>query len=177
MTIFLFLISSLLVNWHADYNIDFGTTKNTQNWIVVVDGVMGGLSTGKIDWTDNSISFSGTVSLENNGGFASIRSPYQSFDLSPFNTVAIRFRAKGQSFAITLAKDSRYYMPYYRKNIYPESEDWQVLEFPISDFGVYRLGRRSEGEITAEGLSQVIRLGVITNDKQPGAFEIEIDYN
>ena len=44
------------------------------NWGIVNDGVMGGISQSNIYLNEeNNIIFAGNVSLENNGGFASIR--------------------------------------------------------------------------------------------------------
>ena len=44
-------------------------------WTTVDDPVMGGKSTSSIRFGDGGLDFSGTISLENNGGFASARSP------------------------------------------------------------------------------------------------------
>ena len=43
-------------------------------WRIVNDGVMGGLSKGNISFTDGgTMVFKGNLSLENNGGFSSVR--------------------------------------------------------------------------------------------------------
>ncbi|MBX7448920.1 CIA30 family protein [Mycolicibacterium sp. 3033] len=44
-------------------------------WTTVNDPVMGGKSTSRVAFNRGGLEFSGTVSLENNGGFASARSP------------------------------------------------------------------------------------------------------
>ena len=64
----LFLINNNMVL------VDFDEDSTLANWAVVNDGVMGGESQGKfyIDTEGNGI-FEGTISLENNGGFASIQ--------------------------------------------------------------------------------------------------------
>lgn len=51
-------------------------------WRLVNNGVMGGISTSKAIIKDDKIIFSGNVSLENNGGFASLRSPVKDYDFS-----------------------------------------------------------------------------------------------
>ena len=50
-----------------------GSGDLTLHWQIVNDSVMGGLSTSQAYEKDNSLIFTGNVSLENNGGFASIR--------------------------------------------------------------------------------------------------------
>jgi hypothetical protein len=54
--------------------IDFTDKKAGHQMNVVNDGVMGGLSQGTIEMTQNdSLLFKGNISLQNNGGFSSFR--------------------------------------------------------------------------------------------------------
>jgi hypothetical protein len=54
---------------------DFGSGTPADGWGVVNDTVMGGVSSGQLALTDGVLVFTGDLSLDNNGGFASIRSP------------------------------------------------------------------------------------------------------
>jgi hypothetical protein len=54
---------------------DFGADGSADGWGVVNDTVMGGVSSGQLALTDGVLVFTGDLSLENNGGFASMRSP------------------------------------------------------------------------------------------------------
>lgn len=54
---------------------DFAAATSTVGWSVVNDTVMGGVSTGQLAITDGVLVFTGELSLDNNGGFASVRSP------------------------------------------------------------------------------------------------------
>jgi len=54
---------------------DFATAGTADGWSVINDTVMGGVSNGELAWADGVLVFTGELSLENNGGFASIRSP------------------------------------------------------------------------------------------------------
>lgn len=54
---------------------DFGAGGSADGWGVVNDTVMGGVSSGQLALTDGVLVFTGDLSLENNGGFASMRSP------------------------------------------------------------------------------------------------------
>lgn len=58
-------------------------------WRVVVDGVMGGRSTGNVDFTGDAMVFSGNINL-NGGGFSSVRRSY-SIDLSSYAGVLLEF--------------------------------------------------------------------------------------
>ena len=54
--------------------MDFSDASVTRQWLSVNDNVMGGVSDGSFRFTDDkTLEFSGNLSLENRGGFASIR--------------------------------------------------------------------------------------------------------
>lgn len=54
---------------------DFSIADSALGWSVVNDTVMGGVSSGQLAMEDGLMIFSGELSLANNGGFASVRSP------------------------------------------------------------------------------------------------------
>lgn len=53
----------------------FQSVDSANGWSVVNDTVMGGVSSGRLRVDDGLLIFDGELSLENNGGFASVRSP------------------------------------------------------------------------------------------------------
>ena len=61
-------------------------------WRAVNDGVMGGLSEGDLELRDGVLNFSGVLSLENNGGFSSLRTVDGRFDLSAYDGVVLRVK-------------------------------------------------------------------------------------
>ena len=137
-----------------DLKINFGSAQGAQGWRVINDGVMGGLSQGKAQLTENSILFQGNISLDNNGGFSSLKSPFQKTDLSSFEFVEVRLKSKGQKFALTLETHERFYMPYFKINLSTKSEDWEVLHLKIADFKVYRLGQLMEKPLPKERIKK-----------------------
>ena len=55
--------------------LDFVGPDTARKWQAVNDNVVGGVSDGRFKITaDSTLEFSGKLSLENNGGFASVRS-------------------------------------------------------------------------------------------------------
>lgn len=176
MQIFIFLLMGLLNTQNGALEIDFGKNKDGQDWRIINDGVMGGLSKGYGNLKEDVMIFKGEVSLENNGGFASLRSPYQDFDLSKYEKAVVRLKAKGQIIAFTMSVDKRWYMPYFKQQIKVESEDWQVVELPFSDFKTYKIGQEINYDFSETDAEKVIRVGFITDSKREGAFEAEIDY-
>ncbi|MBH0030772.1 CIA30 family protein [Pseudoalteromonas sp. SWYJZ98] len=79
----LFVFNLLVVSAQANAN---------QRWYVINDSVMGGVSNSQVTQTQESLLFTGNVSLDNNGGFASIRTE---LNTQSQNTKAIALRVKG----------------------------------------------------------------------------------
>ncbi len=74
------LMITLIKQNQDGYLLNSSIMKTENQWRIVNDGVMGGLSSSKATIKDDKIIFSGNVSLENNGGFASLRSPVKDYD-------------------------------------------------------------------------------------------------
>ncbi len=55
--------------------VDLSNPGEVATWTTVNDPVMGGRSTSAVTFGNGGLVFSGTLSLENNGGFASARGP------------------------------------------------------------------------------------------------------
>jgi NADH dehydrogenase [ubiquinone] 1 alpha subcomplex assembly factor 1 len=156
---------------------EFGNTGcENCNWFVVVDGVMGGRSSAELVTRHNSMVLSGDISLENRGGFASIRTPYSDYDLSQFKHVMIRYRSTGQSFAFTLSNYRRFYLPRF-KHILPNTNGvWSEVELSFENFKKMQFSDELGEGPTPSELERIIRLGLISNDKVAGLFSLEVDY-
>lgn len=159
-----------------NYKVDFGTNKDGKDWLVINDGVMGGLSQGDAQLKENSILFKGTVSLDNNGGFSSLRSSFAARDLSNYTQLTLRYRSTGVSKAITLSISRRWYVPNYKKSLPDTNSEWKIITVNLKDFDKYYIGRKIRGELTKEILGKILRIGFITDEKKYGDFEFEVDY-
>ncbi len=168
---------------HANANesprIDFNF--GTQNcgdcdWFVVLDGVMGGRSNASLEKTPNSIILSGSISLENNGGFASIRTPFSDYDLSGFSQVTLRYRSSGQDFAFSLNNYRRFFRPKFKHSVPQTDNEWQTLSLKFEDFEKMRLSQRLGSPPSQKELSRIIRLGLISNEKKASDFKLELDF-
>ena len=83
MKILSLLLPLFMLTSDKPYKIDFGTSTNrTTNWVILGDNVMGGLSEAQLKYETTSIIVKGFVSLENRGGFVSIKSTFGKVDLS-----------------------------------------------------------------------------------------------
>ncbi len=73
----------------------FDTREAAQSWQAVNDGVMGGRF--KIN-DDKKMEFYGTLSLENNGGFASVRTRGANLELAKDDVIVARVRGDGREY-------------------------------------------------------------------------------
>lgn len=157
-------------------SVDFGHDKSGADWQIINDGVMGGLSEGKAVFTDSSLCYSGSISLDNNGGFSSLRSRFGAMDLSEYETVSIRFRSEGQPFAFVLETSRVWYQPSFRYQFATAQDEWKTVTMNLAEFKETRVGRETGQTISENQLEEVIRMGFINAGKYESDFELEIDY-
>lgn len=167
---FLLLMVLAFIIQAKEYN-----QEDLTNWRIINDGVMGGLSKGAAQKSEDFIEFSGEVSLENNGGFSSFRAPYGRYDLSKFEKLVIRYRSTGIKVGFTMNMDQRFWMPYY-KYLLPNSEEWTEIEIPLKDFDLYQLLNKTGNKLNSDDLEKVIRIGFITSEKKGGPFKFDVEW-
>ncbi|MDC7998133.1 CIA30 family protein [Gilvibacter sediminis] len=171
------LLIGVFVMWATQpLLIDFGTQGNNQEWFALNDGVMGGMSSGNLNYTPTSFIFEGQVSLENNGGFASARGPFEAMDLSRFSTVIIKYRSTGMDFALTLNNSRLWYRPNYKASLPETDGQWKTISLDLNDFKEYRVGKATGNAISPQVLKKIIRLGLISDEKRAGIYSIEVDF-
>ena len=175
MKFVLLLCLSLFVPPSLDYTIDFKTAKHFSDWEIINDGVMGGLSEGQVHYGEQGLRFSGNVSLRNNGGFTSYKSPFGTYNFSPYSTLEIRYRSKGAAVAFQIENVRGWWEPCWKANL-PVSEDWTTLRVKLTDMKEYQLGGSTGLTLTKDVLSEIVRYGFITNEKKETDFEIEVEY-
>jgi len=165
-----------LITTQDTLKIDFGKEKEGKYWRVVNDGVMGGLSKGTKKLMTNSMLFKGIVSLENNGGFSSLRYPFSDKDISLCNEVEIRYKSAGISLAFTIAVSRRWYVPNYKIRLDDTSSEWITKTIRLKDLRKYYIGKPINETLKKETLKEIVSIGFITDEKKYGDFEFEIDY-
>ena len=168
------LILSFLVAYSAVFKIDFNENE-LEGWYIINDGVMGGLSKGQAQFTEEGLLFYGSVSLENNGGFTSLRAPFGDYNLSEFKQITIRYRSKGISMALQMEEDRRFYYPNFKVKL-PKSEAWVTKTYALSEVRQYRMGYATGNLMKQQDQSEIIRMGFITDEKKAGDFEFEVAY-
>ena len=87
---------------------EFTGADAAKEWQTVNDGVMGGVSEGKFKITDaKTLEFFGNLSLENNGGFASVRTKAKKLGLEKGDTLVAKVRGDGREYSLNLYVSKR----------------------------------------------------------------------
>ena len=149
--------------------LDFSRSEVIQTFRVINDDVMGGVSTSTSHATSDALMFEGVVSLEKNGGFASLRGPI-SF---PAESAALllKVRGDGQRYKVTLKLDDSPGTGQYQAD-FVASREWRTLRFMPADFSFSFRGRATAAPIVR--FADVGHFGLLIADRQPGAFKVEI---
>lgn len=150
---------------------------NGPAWYTVNDGVMGGVSTGlvSIDPETQRLSFSGNLSLENNGGFASIRSQKAAYDLSAYDGIALRVNGDGKMYRLRVWSDETVSEVAYTARFETKNNSWQEIYIPFSEMTPLYRGFVVNGVETLDPAS-IRSFGLMLADKQQGEFLLEVDW-
>jgi monofunctional biosynthetic peptidoglycan transglycosylase len=153
---------------------DFGNDRDIAEWIPVNDVIMGGVSDGRLEPTGTgTAAFSGVVSLEQGGGFASVRSRPQSRDLSGYSSLELRVRGDGRRYKINLKTDARANGILYTALLEARAGEWRTVRLPFEEFRPTFRGRVSPDAEPLD-LSRVVSFGLMISDRQAGPFRLEL---
>lgn len=142
-------------------------------WQIVNDGVMGGLSRGTWTNRDDYAEFKGDLSLENNGGFASVRRIPQDLDTADVSGFVLRVKGDGRTYQFRLRTDDRFDGIAYRAQFNTEPDKWIEVYLPLLVFEPVFRGRVQDNAPPLQ--SDAIRqLGFLISDKQSGPFSLQI---
>ncbi len=151
---------------------DFNSKSELSDWMIVNDVVMGGRSDADMYiGEDGNAIFSGTVSLENYGGFASVRHRFPTRIVEEFNKIKIRLKGDGKRYQFRV-KNSKYdrhsYISYFQT-----SGEWQTIEIPLKDMSPQFRGRRlNMPNYPCERMEEI---AFLIGNKKAESFRLEID--
>jgi monofunctional biosynthetic peptidoglycan transglycosylase len=155
---------------------DFTGADAAKEWQAVNDGVMGGVSEGKFKLTDKkTMEFFGTLSLENNGGFASVRTKAKKLGLEKGDTLVARVRGDGREYSLNLYLDKPLMAYSYRAAVQTKKDEWIEVKLPLDKYEATSFGRvvKDAGPVKAE---EVNALGFLLGDKKAGPFKLEVEW-
>ena len=152
---------------------DFSTVTNAIAWQIVNDDVMGGVSSSRFSVTNGVAVFRGELSLENYGGFASVRSLPARLDLADGDAFVIRVRGDGRRYRFTARTDRTFDSPIYQASFPTKPGEWTELRLPMKNFVPTFRGRVLSGEPLLDP-AKVTSVGFLISDKQAGPFQLEV---
>lgn len=153
----------------------FETEVEAEYWVIVNDSVMGGLSQSELILTDDGTArFQGSVSLENYGGFASVRTYPINYRLADYEGLKIRLKGDGKTYKLRLRTGRSFDGVAYQAEFDTLSDTWTTIRVPFDQFiPVYR-GRRLSN-VPALNQASIAQIGLMISDKQVGEFQLEVD--
>lgn len=161
---FLYLFSMVL--------FDFSGNSDLKEWNVVDDVVMGGRSDGHFQLNDAGHAvFEGEVSLENNGGFSSVRYRFPEIEVAGYQKVKIRLRGDGKRYQFRMKSDQsdrHAYITYFQT-----TGEWQTVEIKLFDmYPTFRGRRLNMPNYSGKKLAEV---AFLIGNKKPESFRLELD--
>lgn len=150
----------------------FNKTASLQQWNIVNDVVMGGVSSAKIFINNQGFGvYQGHVSIENKGGFSTAKLSMKSLRIDSFSKISIRIKGDGKRYQIRI-KDKFINEHAYIKH-FTTTTEWQVVEFKLSDLYPTFKGRKlDKPNFKANSIEEIAFL--IANKKEE-YFELVID--
>jgi monofunctional biosynthetic peptidoglycan transglycosylase len=156
-----------------DILFGFSTTTNASAWQIVNDEVMGGVSSSSFLLTNSTAVFRGEVSLENNGGFASVRSSPSRQNLAGRDAFVLRARGDGRRYKFTVRTETGFDTPIYQLAFTTKRGEWEEHRLPFKDFVPTFRGRVLTG-VPPLDPARVVSVGLLISDKQEGPFQLEL---
>ena len=175
MLFLVMLTSTLMAADEGRVLFDFTGSDAAKAWLNVNDGVMGGVSDGRFKMTDNkTMEFFGTLSLENNGGFASVRSRPTKVNLTAGDSIAARVRGDGREYSFNLYVPREVGRYSYRQTFETKKGEWIEVSLPVAKFVATFHGRVFPDQKLDP--SKVNSVGFLLADKKAGPFKLEVDW-
>ena len=170
----IYLLSFLLTMFcmQQETIFDFKKSSNINDWRVINDGVMGGLSKGSFDLSsDGHAVFHGHVSTRNNGGFSSVRFSSLDVKVSKKSKVILKIKGDGKKYQFRIKNNKENYYSYI--TTFQTSGDWEEIVIPIKNmFASFRGRKLNQANFSHNTIEEVAFL--IANKKEED-FKLIID--
>lgn len=151
---------------------DFNKNSDVQDWIVVDDAVMGGESSSTFKLNDDGFGiFEGSISLDNNGGFSSVRYRFQKTMIKECTSIVIKLRGDGKNYQFRIKSNSGDYYSYIAT--FSTSGEWQEIEIPLKDMYPSFRGRRLDQPNFSKDYIEEITF--LIGNKKKEKFKLLID--
>ena len=154
---------------NAQTLFDSQSSPDATKWYTINDVVMGGRSNGQLEITEEGhAKFFGTISLENNGGFSSVRYVIPKTAVQPDQNIRVRLKGDRSNFQFRVKNQKGQYYSYSTR--FETSGAWQTLKFRLNDLYPTFRGRRLDLPNFNHDLIEEITF--LIGNKVPQEFEL-----
>lgn len=122
-----------------------------------------------------TLEFFGTLSLENNGGFASVRTKARKLGLETGDVLVARVRGGGREYSLNLYLNKPLVAFSYRATVQTKTDEGIEVKTPLDKFEATSFGRPVK-DAGAVDPKEVNALGFMVSDKKAGAFKLEVGW-
>ncbi|WP_144891863.1 CIA30 family protein [Flavobacterium tiangeerense] len=155
-----------LLLFHFDHSCDLS------QWRIVNDSVMGGISSSFIICnTDGKGLFTGTVSLENNGGFCAVKYTFDSLSLQDAKSFSVRLKGDGKAYQFRVKNKISEAHSYVFA--FETTTDRQTINIPISELKPAFRGQKLN--LPAYDGKQLQEITFLIGNKKNETFELAIE--
>lgn len=153
---------------------DFTDARSVNAWHAIDDRVMGGISHSRLhhDPAGHAV-FEGVVSLEQNGGFASVRSTPGDRGHPDAQACLIELRGENKQFKLSLLTDDGFDSVNYQATFAPAGSTWQTLHLPLAAFRASFRGREVHDAPRLDP-ARIRQVGVMIAARQACPFALHI---
>lgn len=168
---FIYLLLFIFQHNPAMVLFDNKQSNDISNWMIVDDVVMGGRSNGEFlrNKEGNGV-FHGFVSLENNGGFSSVRYRIPTKNVEAFSKVKIYVKGDGKQYQLRVKTKTNDYYSYVAS--FNTSTDWTVVEIPFNT--MYPSFRGQTLNAPNYPGKQMEEIAFLIGNKKAESFQLEI---
>jgi monofunctional biosynthetic peptidoglycan transglycosylase len=154
--------------------LPFTEPAEVQAWRAIDDRIMGGCSLSRPEYiAGGGLRFRGVVSLDNGGGFASIRSPEADYALGGLAGVRLRVYGDGRRYKLGLRTDRFFDGISYQTGFTPPPDAWEEIDLPFADFVATHHGRRLT-TVAPLDPARIQSFSLFIAERQAGPFHLEV---
>jgi len=169
---FLFLLLLINIPITTIKIFNFNKKSNIYSWRVVDDVVMGGRSSSNMTLNEDGYGvFSGVVSIENNGGFSSVRHVFNALKVNNQNKIYLKIKGDGKNYQLRVKDNSSNYHSYIKT--FSTSGEWQEIEIALKEMYPSFRGRKlNSPNFSHDYIEEIVFL---IGNKKNESFQLVID--
>ena len=172
LAIFILFLFLNLQSSSAQNGRDNNNSSKFKNWRVVNDDVMGGVSKSQVyENLDGYIEFSGSVSTDNNGGFASLRYNCGKIKLEDNTKIILKIKGDGKKYQLRIKANNEDYFSY--NSPFTTSGEWEEISINLNM--MYPSFRGSRLKMENFNQKEIEQISILIGNKKNEDFKLIID--